>query len=298
VGKLLVGTTSWTEKTLLDSGLFYPREARTAEARLRYYASRFPVVEVDSSYYGLPSERNSELWVKRTPADFVFDVKAFRLFTAHQTPLEALPAEVRERLGRSDRKTVYYSDLPAAARDDLWERFRSALEPLRAAGKLGAIVFQFPPWFTVGSDQREHVLDCARHLQSDAIAVEFRNRTWFSERNTERTLAFEREHGLANVVVDEPQGFSSSIPSVWEVTRPDLAIVRLHGRNRETWEKKGLATAAERFDYRYSTTELESLARPVRELAGRAATVHVLFNNCYRDHAQANAAALAAMLAG
>jgi uncharacterized protein YecE (DUF72 family) len=157
-------------------------------------------------------------------------------------------------------------------------------------------VFQFPPWFTVGRDNREHVLECARHLPGDAIAVEFRNLTWFSERNAARTLDFEREHGLANVVVDEPQGFSSSIPSVWEVTQPTLAVVRLHGRNRETWEKKGLATAAERFDYRYSTQEIEALAKPIRELAGRARTVHVLFNNCYRDHAQANAAALAEML--
>jgi len=298
VGQILVGTTSWTEKTLLDSGLFYPREARTAEARLRFYAEQFPVVEVDSSYYGLPSERNSVLWAKRTPAGFVFDVKAFRLFTLHQTPLEALPAEVRERLGPIEKKNVYYDDLPPTARDDLWERFRSALDPLRQEGKLGAVVFQFPPWVMSRRSNRDHVIECARRLPGDAIAVEFRNHTWFEEHDASRTLSFEREHRLVNVIVDEPQGFSSSIPPVWEVTRPDLAIVRLHGRNRDTWEKKGLATAAERFDYRYSSAEMKALAAPVAELGRRAGTVHVLFNNCYRDHAQANAAELAAMLAG
>jgi uncharacterized protein YecE (DUF72 family) len=296
VGEILIGTTSWTEKTLLDSGLFYPRSARTAEARLRFYADTFPVVEVDSSYYGLPSERNSTLWVERTPDGFVFDVKAFRLFTLHQTPLEALPSELRERLGKLEKRNVYYHDLPAALRDDVWERFRGALDPLRKAGKLGAVVFQFPPWVVNRRENREHVVECARRLPGDAIAVEFRNRTWFDPRSAERTLAMEREHRLANVVVDEPQGFSSSIPAVWEVTRPDLAVVRLHGRNRETWEKKGLPSAAERFDYRYSGAELRSLAAPIAELGRRAGTVHVLFNNCYRDHAQANAAELAALL--
>jgi uncharacterized protein YecE (DUF72 family) len=143
---------------------------------------------------------------------------------------------------------------------------------------------------------RDHVLECARRLPGDAIAVEFRNRTWFDAGNGERTVAFERDSGLANVIVDEPQGFSSSIPTVWEVTTPELAVVRLHGRNRDTWEKKGLATAAERFDYRYSTSEMKALAGPIAELGERAGTVHVLFNNCYRDHAQANAAELAEIL--
>jgi uncharacterized protein YecE (DUF72 family) len=205
---------------------------------------------------------------------------------------------VRESLGKIEKKNVYYGDLPPAARDDLWERFRSALEPLRQEGKLGAVVFQFPPWVMSRRSNRDHVLECARRLPGDAIAVEFRNRTWFDDGNAERTLAFEREHGLANVVVDEPQGFSSSIPTIWEVTTPALALVRLHGRNRGTWDKKGLSTAAERFDYRYSTAEMKSLAKPIAELAGKAGTVHVLFNNCHRDHAQANAAELATMLGG
>ena len=95
---VLIGTTSWTDKTLIASGLFYPRNVKSAEARLRYYANQFAIVEVDSSYYAMPSERNSLLWVERTPTEFVFDIKAFRLFTQHQTPLSALPADIREEL--------------------------------------------------------------------------------------------------------------------------------------------------------------------------------------------------------
>lgn len=104
MGRVLVGTTSWTEKTLIESGRFYPPQANTAEERLRYYATQFPVVEVDSTYYGLPSERNALLWAERTPPGFVFHVKAFRLFTQHQTPPQALPRDVRERLGPPPRK--------------------------------------------------------------------------------------------------------------------------------------------------------------------------------------------------
>ena len=95
MSRILVGTTSWTEKTLVESRRFYPSDVHTAEARLRFYASQFPVVEVDSSYYGLPSSRNAGLWAERTPDGFVFDVKAFRLLTQHQTPPDALPKDIR-----------------------------------------------------------------------------------------------------------------------------------------------------------------------------------------------------------
>lgn len=139
MGTILIGTTSWTDKTLVDSGLFYPGTAKTAEARLRYYASRFPIVEVDSSYYGMPSEYNSRLWVARTPEAFVFDIKAFRLFTGHQTSPAALPADIRKALGTIDNKNIYYRDVPEDAREELWRRFRLSLDPLQRPGKLGGI---------------------------------------------------------------------------------------------------------------------------------------------------------------
>lgn len=289
MSNILIGTTSWTDKTLVESGLFYPPTVKTAEQRLRYYATQYEIVEVDSSYYGMPSERNSRLWVERTPRDsFIFDVKAFRLFTQHQTPLTALPMDVRKALGNVRKKNVYYRDLPDELIEELWTRFRSAIAPLGEAGKLGAVLFQFPPWFMYRPSNLGHIAHCAQMLEGYQIAVEFRSQSWFGERHLEEVLGFEQEQGLAHVVVDEPQGFRGSIPSVWEVTCSDVTVVRLHGRNRETWEKKGL-TSAQRFNYLYSKSELQQFVGPIREMAVHAKKVHVLFNNCYMNYAQRNA---------
>jgi uncharacterized protein YecE (DUF72 family) len=288
VTKVLVGTASWTDKTLIDSGRFYPAEAKTAEARLRYYADRFELVEVDSSYYALPASKTARLWAERTPPGFVFNVKAFRLFTGHPAIPKALPSDLRSHFD-PDRQKLYYRDLPDEVRDELWRRFREALEPLEQAGKLGAVLVQFAPWVIANRDGFAQVQHVAEKLGGVRVATEFRNRSWFSDNARERVLAFEREHGLTHVVVDEPQGFSSSIPPVWEVTNEALAIVRLHGHNSETWTKKGLKSSAERFDYLYSDDELRGLVPPVERLAARARSVHVLFNNCFEDKAQRNA---------
>lgn len=293
---ILVGATSWTEKTLIESGRFYPPEIRSAEGRLRFYAANFPITEVDSSFYGLPSERNSGLWAERTPEGFVFDIKAFRLFTHHQTPLDALPPDVREVLG-ADSRRLYYRDILEELLDELWSRFRSALEPLRAAGKLGVVLFQFPPWFVRRGTHLDYLAELSGHLPGDRVAVEFRHRSWFIPERAGDTLDFERAHGLIHVVADEPQGSSGSIPAVWEATAP-TAVVRLHGRNRSTWQRKGLETAAQRFDYLYSEEELRGLVGPVQALARRAEAVHVLFNNCRQDYAPRNAAKFRAMLSG
>jgi uncharacterized protein YecE (DUF72 family) len=143
---ILVGTSSWTDKPLIDSGNFYPENAKTPEARLRFYASQFPIVQADSSYYAIPSEKTAKLWVERTPHDFVFNMKAFRLLTTHQTQPKVLPKHVRESLP-VDKKTVYYKDLPNELLDAVWSEFRAVLRPLKEAGKLGVVLFQFPLGF-------------------------------------------------------------------------------------------------------------------------------------------------------
>lgn len=293
-----VGTASWADKMLVESGLFYPPQVKTPEERLRYYASHFPVVEVDSSYYSMPTARNSALWAERTPQGFLFDIKTFRLFTHHQTPYSALPPDIRQALGPppEGKQNIYYRDMPPELLGEMWRRYAAAIEPLKSEGKLGVVLFQFPPWFTPSRASYEHILHCAEMLAGCRIAVEFRSRGWFDERRWRQVLAFQRENGLAHVVVDEPQGFASSIPSVWEVTCPEVAVVRLHGRNAETWEKKGLASSAERFNYLYSQEELEELAAHVRQLADAAQSVHVLFNNNYSNYAQRNAAEMARLL--
>ena len=294
---ILVGTASWADKSLLDSKLFYPKEAKSAEARLRYYATRFPLVEVDSSYYAMPAPQVTQLWAERTPQAFVFDVKAFRIFTQHQTPAQVLPPDIREALGAvAEKKNVYYADFPPELMEEMWRRFRLALEPLRQAGKLGAVLFQFPPWFFYRRSNLQHIAGCAQVLDGYQIAVEFRNQTWFDDRHRSDVLAFEREHRLAHVVVDEPQGFSSSVPAVWEVACPDLAIFRLHGRNAATWNKKGLAASSERFDYEYKEQELREFVAPVRHLAAQARRVHVVFNNNLRDQGIRGATLFGALL--
>lgn len=295
MARILVGATSWTEKTLIESGRFYPPEIRSAEGRLRFYAAHFPITEVDSSYYGLPSERNAGLWAERTPPGFVFDMKAFRLFTQHPTPLDALPLDLREALGAAPRTRLYYREVPEELLDELWARFRSALQPLRDAGKLGVVLLQFPPWFVHRAAHLSYLEELASHLPGDRLAVEFRHRSWFTPERARATLDFEREHGLAHVVVDEPQGSTASIPAVWEATTP-VAVVRLHGRNQDTWQRKGLDTAAQRFDYLYSPEELAELTGPIRGLARESEAVHVLFNNCRYDYAPRNAAQLQALL--
>jgi uncharacterized protein YecE (DUF72 family) len=296
---VLVGTSSWTDKTLIDSGKFYPRTARTPEDRLKYYASRFPIVEIDSSYYGLPSEENAQRWIDRTPPSFVFNIKGYRLFTRHQTPVVSLPADLREALGPVSRKNVYDKDVPEEIRRELWARFRRVLDMLRGAGKLGAVHMQFAPWVAFHTESFDHIEYCRAMLAGFTVAVEFRNATWFnSERHSKRTLEFERDNGFVNVIVDEPQGIANTIPAVWEITNPELAVVRLHGRNHGTWNLKGLKASSQRFDYDYNEGELEELAGQVRTIAPKARRVHVLFNNNYEDQGQRGAAALAQLLQG
>jgi uncharacterized protein YecE (DUF72 family) len=293
---VLVGTASWADKSLVDSGKFYPPDVTTPEARLRYYASQFPLVEVDSSYYATPLPATTQQWAERTPDNFVFNVKAFRLFTGHQTQPRTFPKDIQEALGLPPTKNVYYRDVPEELQKELWGRFFQALEPLHAAGKLGAVHFQFAPWITSGGEPRQLVEHCARVMGDMLMAVEFRNASWWNERNRASTLAFEREHGLVNVVVDGPQGVGNLVPSVWEVTSPRLAIVRMHGRNHATWATKGLKAASDRFNYDYSEEELGQIAEQVANLSRVVPTVHAVMNNNYEDQGQRNAKTLATLL--
>lgn len=292
---IAVGTASWTDKTLLESG-WYPKSAKRAEDRLKYYASQFRLVEADSSYYALPTPQTTQLWAERTPDRFTFNIKSYRVFTGHQTGLQTLPPDIRQALGDSVKETFYYEDLPDEIARELWMRFRESLAPLRNAGKLGAILFQFPPWFVKRRDNIEHIVSCAETLEGFQLATEFRNATWFNEKHAAATLEFEREHGFVHVTVDEPQGTSFSIPTIWAATSPRLAMVRLHGRNSATWQAKGLASAAERFRYLYADDELKELAKPIAELENQAEEVHVIFNNCYSNFGVKNAVTFADIL--
>jgi uncharacterized protein YecE (DUF72 family) len=289
MGEIRVGTSSWTDRSLLESG-WYPDGVITAEQRLAYYARQFSLVEVDSTYYTPPSERNAELWVRRTPAGFTFDVKAFSLLTQHPTRVASLYRDLRPV---TDKRTVYLKDLDPGVVEEVWMRFLAALDPLGAAGKLGAVLFQFPPWFPSASRTREYILECKERCAPARICVEFRNATWLSERNVERTVDFLRSHAVPYVCVDMPQGYPSSVPPV-VVATAELAVVRFHGHS-SNWTSHDIQ---QRFGYLYSEDELRQWVPRVRALAEDAASVHVLMNNCCSDNAQVNAGQLTALLSG
>ena len=240
MGRILIGTCSWTDRSLLESGLFYPPPVKTPETRLRYYSANFPTVEVDSSYYALPSRRNSELWVQRTPPGFIFHVKAYALFTGHAADPRALPRDLQAGLPRGllDKGRVYMKDLPPDVGREAWALFLDALSPLMETDKLGMVLFQFPPWFHPGRSNRELLLECRERLPGCRLAVEFRNAAWMEDGGAERTLGFLRDHGLTYVCVDSPAGFRSSVPPVAAATT-DVGYVRFHGRNSRTWERRG-----------------------------------------------------------
>ncbi|MFJ8828718.1 DUF72 domain-containing protein [Micromonospora aurantiaca] len=287
MGEIKVGTASWTDRTLLDSG-WYPASADNPEKRLSYYARQFPLVEVDATYYSPPAERTARLWAERTPPGFTFNVKAFSLLTGHPTRVSALYKDLRPD---TDKRNVYPDDLPAQAYEEVWTRFLSALDPLVEAGKLGALLFQFPPWFTIKRANKQYLLEVARRCAPLRPVVEFRHASWFDGDNAEETLGFLREHDLPFVCVDMPQGHKSSVPPVLAATA-DLAVVRFHGHS-DKWTSKDIH---EKFGYDYSKRELRDWAPKLRELAGQAEQTHVLMNNCYRDYAQRNATTLAGLL--
>jgi len=289
MGEIQVGTASWTDRTLIESG-WYPPEANNPARRLGYYARQFPLVEVDATYYALPAEQTAEAWAARTPAGFTFNIKAFSLFTQHPTRVGALPADLRDGLP-AGKETVYLRQVDPALTTSAWERFLAALEPLRAAGKLGAILFQFPQWFPISRANKNYILSCAERVAPRRLCVEFRNRTWMTPDNQQETLQFLSGHDLPYVSVDMPQGYPSSIPPVLAATA-DLAVVRLHGHS-DRWTSKDIH---QRFGYRYSNEELTDWAQRIRGLAGTADDTHVLFNNCYSDYAQVNARQLADLL--
>ena len=295
-GCILIGTASWTDKTLVESGKFYPKEANSAEARLRYYAENFPIVEVDSTYYYPPSEQAVDAWVNRTPDDFTFHIKAYSLLTKHPTRPNSLPKDLRESADKERKgKFVYATHLPDEVMDEIWRRFAASLMPLHSTGKLGVVHFQFPEWFLPGSQSRNYIVECQERLHNYQIAVEFRNSLWYEDRKLEKTLEFLEGHNIPLTSVDMPQGFRSSLPPLALATSKDLAYVRFHGRNAEQWDKQH-EIATPRFAYKYSQEELEGWVPKLKELSTQTKQVHVLMNNCYQDYAVQNARDLGRLL--
>ena len=288
-----MGVASWTDPTFTAKGVFYPTDARTPEKRLRFYSSRFPVVEVDSTYYALPTVETARAWVERTPDDFTFDVKAFALMTGHPTEVSRLPGVLKEALppALAKVKRVTAEELPPEFVDETWRIFRDACVPLHEAKKLGAVFLQYAPWVAPAKDSPAMIEKAIERLDGLPVAIEFRNAEWMSDRLRERTWDLLERLGASYVSVDEPQGTPTSIPPLVRTTQRRLAVIRLHGQRADTWAARGVP-AVEKYRYLYSSAEIDAWAEKVVEAAATAENLHVIFNNCYANYGAVNAAEL------
>ncbi len=278
-----VGTCSWADKSMVEA--WYPADVRSPEGLLRYYSEHFDTVEVDSTFYALPPARYAKNWVERTPENFTFHVKAFAAMTGHRVKADRLPKDLKSHVdarGNPDADLVRES----------FARFLEGIEPLRVSDKLGVVLLQFPPSFRA-TDRGElrgnlaWLYRAAELLEETEAVVEFRHRSWFRDEVFRPTRKFLSRLDLGLVTVDEPQVGSDSIPTVVAPTSR-VGYVRLHGRNTENWRAR-VATAAERFRYRYDDEELVELLAPIRDLAEETEATSVMFNNCYADYAPENA---------
>jgi|SRR5690606_37049945 len=294
--RIKTGTAAWADRVLVETG-WYPEDVRSPEDKLRYYASQFPLVENDSTYYAIPDRARVATWAERTPDGFTMNMKAHALFTEHYASLRGLPRDIRDSLPRAlfDKPHVYPRDLPDEAMRELVRRFRDALEPLHSAGRLGLVLFQFPVWFPISAENKAKLRRIASDFAPYRAAIEFRNRTWMSEDNVDDTLVFLARAGLVYTCVDEPQGFVSSVPPIAAATSGDIALVRMHGRNAARWDRR-TDSAGRRFEYRYSLSELGEWVPRILALAEHTDEIHVVFTNGFLDNAVRNAREMAELI--
>ena len=261
-----IGTCSWADQGLLAA--WYPRGVSTAEKRLRYYAERFDVVEVDSPYYALPDPAVTERWARRTPDAFTFHVKASAAMTWHDG--EPTDAAFRE--------------------------FRAALGPLELSGKLQGVLLQYHPRFVKSEAAKAELALAHERLAPLVPLIEFRHRSWMDEEERADTLAFLERHDLAYVSLDSPRTRASNVSPRVAAATHRVAYVRFHGRNAKTWNIRGAETAAERFDWLYSEEELREWVEPLARLADEADEVYAMFNNNRDDFAPRSAQILRGLL--
>lgn len=263
-----IGLTGWGDHPTLYSTATLSRE------KLFDYSGHFPIVEVDSSFYSIPSVQNVEKWCSDTPSNFKFVVKAYQGMTGHLR-----------------------GDLPFESRNDMINAFKESVDAFKKAGKLGMVLVQFPPWYDCSSKNILYIRYIKEQLSDYPIAIEFRNQTWYSDAMKEKTLQFLKENECIHTVCDEPQAGSGSVPLV-PIATSDKVLLRIHGRNIHGWRNAGNNSnwREVRFLYDYNEEELQGLARSVEDLQQQCKDVFVLFNNNSGHHAANNAKRLQQIL--
>jgi uncharacterized protein YecE (DUF72 family) len=277
--KILVGTASWSDPGFVEH--WYPEKMPAGE-RLSWYAEHFEMVEVNSSFYSVPEPRLVERWCHTTPDGFIFDVKLHQLLSRHSANLKLLPPAL-QKIAEADAKGRV--TLTPKIEKAMIGEFIRPLENLRGHEKLGALLLQLSPGFSPKRHRLEELDDLLGALANYRMAIELRNRNWVEGENVQETMKFFRAHSATLVSVDAPaqKHFTIMPPELNAITNPDLAYLRLHGRDAHAYTTG--KTVAARFNYDYSDEEISEVADRARQLGGETKEVHVVFNNNARDYA-------------
>ena len=261
--------------------------------RLGWYAQHFEMVEVNSTFYSVPDPRMVERWCASTPDSFTFDVKLHQLFSFHSTPGKLLPPDLQRRAQIDEKGKVKPTPV---LKEELIEIFLRAISILRVAGKLGVLLLQLSPAFSPKKYQLSELERLINMLDDYPLAIEFRNRNWAVGDQLRSTIDFLRKHRTTFVNVDAPaaEHFTIMPSDLNEITNPDLAYLRLHGRDAHAYLTG--KTVAARFNYDYNKVEIDDVAKRSRKLAEHARELHVIFNNNNLDYAPRAAARLRAAL--
>lgn len=267
---IYIGLTGWG-----DHHSLYPAHMKTKD-KLAEYSSHFPVVEVDASFYAVQPERNAAKWVRETPENFRFVVKAYQGMTGH-----------------------HRGDIPFESKKEMFQAFKESLKPYQDANKLAMVLFQFPPWFKCNKANVDYLRYCKQMMADTPVALEFRNQSWFSESYRDNTLSFMKQAGWIHSIVDEPQAGDRSIPTVPIVTDTNMTLIRMHGRNIHGWNKPNGANTnwrEVRYLYKYNHEELSEWKDRINVLIKDTKDVIVLFNNNSGGDAAYNAKQFQTML--
>jgi len=256
-----IGLTGWG-----DHDSLYDNSNTTN--KLQEYAAHFPTVEIDSSFYAIQPERNMEKWVRDTPESFQFIAKAYQGMTGHLR-----------------------GEIPFDSKIEMFNAYIKSLEPLKASKKLAMVLFQFPPWFSCTKENVAYLKWCREKMGDTEVALEFRNRSWFSPAYYEKTLRFMEDERWIHSIVDEPQAGERSIPTVLHPTNPKKTLIRLHGRNVHGWNKpaNGDNWRDVRYLYRYNEKELQEWQEYLSKIRSHTEMIYMLFNNNSGGDAAENA---------
>lgn len=262
---ITIGLTGWGD---------HPLVATSRNTKLEDYASHFPFVEMDTSFYAIPSEKNIHSWINKTPESFQFIPKAYQAMTQHKNWLEDFSSE-----------------------EKMFAAFLTRFEPMIKQNRIKAFLFQFPPYFGCTQENVAYLRKIRHWMKDTPVAIEFRDSSWFSKKYKESTLQFLTDQQFIHTVVDQPQTPNNSVPLTPVGTNSTVTLLRLHGRNFEGWQGTNVKDwRAERTLYEYNEEELQQFAEIAHLLEKESHEVAVIFNNNSGGHAAKNAKELQQIL--